>query len=213
MTVSSGDKWTLLEAERSGTLFDIEFGREYIDQLGLLNPYNLLPLICAWYARGSLLEEDANQLISQWWSPGGYAHHIDGWAAADWVDLFEYAGFVTDDPEVPLPQHPLTIWRGGVPGAARGVSWSTDRAVGEYFAMRSVWKAGRAELWQTTIAPQYVLGFFTSCDEAEVVIDPSGLGEIVTVATYTGEQDAHNAHEWMEVTVVEGPSGIAYTQR
>jgi hypothetical protein len=201
VTDSSRDKWTLWDAERSDNLLDLEFKREYIDQFGLLSHYNRLPLICEWYARGNLQEEDANQLLSQWWSHGGYAHHIGGWTHEDWVDMFEYAGFVTDNSEgIAMPQKPLAIWRGGVPGAARGLSWSTSRAVGEFFAKRNVWKVGRAELWQTTISPESVLGIFSGRNEAEVVINPTGLGEIVTVATYRGEQAEQKDHAWMEST-------------
>ena len=74
------------------------------------------------------------------------------------------------------------------------MSWSTERAVGEFFASRAVHREGAAgELWRSTIPADAVFGIFHERQEAEVILDPNRLGEIVTVATYAGEKSEEMA--------------------
>ena len=173
------DRWEALQ--------QVPFDPFLIGDMVLLSHYERLPLICTWYERGELDGTSLNQLLADSWSHGGYPYDI-GWDIADWVELFEDAGFVSDQPGTVPPTEPITVFRGGPPGSERGMSWTTDKALGEFFATRNVWREGAAELWQSTILPEYVYGLFFHRQESEVVLNPDMLGEIMTLATYTGEK-------------------------
>lgn len=54
----------LWEAERAGTLFDLEFEPDFIGQMGYLSHYNRLPLIVYWYQMGELNGQWLNQLLA-----------------------------------------------------------------------------------------------------------------------------------------------------
>lgn len=185
----------LWAAQQDDTLFELEFDPSYINAMGLLNHYHRLPLICEWYGRGDLSPDDLNRLLAENWTHGGYPYDM-GWKTSDFVEMFRYAEFVTDAPEIELPTDPITVWRGGAPGAVSGLSWSTERSVGEFFAKRNVWKVGRAELWTGSVPPSDVLGFFTGRNEAEIVSDPNRVVDVTTVVAFTGEP-AERVSDWV----------------
>lgn len=160
----------------------------------VLDHYERLPLILEWYASGALDPDDLNQLLAMWWTCDENPYAL-GWEACDWVELFESAGFVTDTPGVAVAHGPLTVWRGGAPGAQRGLSWTTDRAVGEWFAQRTALVAGAGELWRATVDQVSVLGMFNDRQETEVLLDPHGLGDIITIATYA-EERSEEVRSW-----------------
>lgn len=77
----------------------------------------------------------------------------------------------------------LRVFRGYDRRNARGWSWTTDQARAEWFARRWDTRDGsRARLATATIERGQVLAHFTGRGESEVVIDPSRLGRIRTVA-------------------------------
>lgn len=193
------DETTLWEAERADKLDGLEFHPDFIDQMGHLSHYNRLPLICSWYATGQLSSDHLAQLLSRWWTHGGYAHAI-GWDAEDWIEMFEYADqFLTDTPGQDPPSEPIEVWRGGAPGAALGMSWTTSQDVGEFFAKRNVWRTGHAELWRSIVSPEFVLGMFSGRNEHEILVNPAGLREVELIATFTGDKASAKDLEWMEL--------------
>lgn len=104
--------------------------------------------------------------------------------------LFRECGFVTDDPSWPRTwSAPVELWR-GVDGVCelsmRGVSWTTDRRVAEFFATRYA----PGNLYRTWHAgPGQALAWLVGRGESELVVDPVTLGDIERVS---GELDVHD---------------------
>ncbi len=121
-----------------------------------------LDMVLMWNAAGYLSEELFPELLGQAWTDVELPHQTN----KDWlVRGFKRAGFLSDT-DMPKPEHPLTIFRGG---NRTGLSWtmSLDKAV--WFAQR--WPDKYTELWQATIRPQGVLAVFHERGESEVVVN------------------------------------------
>jgi hypothetical protein len=132
--------------------------------------------IAIWYECGCLTPEQLNRLLAEWWTDGGYPQ---GLGIRRLVRMFKTAGFVSADDEghsLAPPTAPLTVYRGAEPGNERGLSWSRDRDIAAWFADRIVKVMKRpAGLWETTVPPRHVLGFFDDRNEQEVIVNPFGL--------------------------------------
>ncbi len=67
----------------------------------------------------------------------------------------------------------VRIYRGAHPKHARGMSWTTERAMAEWFAKRF----DRDDAVFTTVTPKTkIVAYFLGRGESEVVIDPRRLG-------------------------------------
>ena len=178
--IDGPDRWKQLLA--------LEFESALIDQMIQLSHYERLPLILEWYSRGDLSPDDLNRLLSDNWTHGGYAAD-QGWETSDWVELLEWAGFVTDTSGWKRPSEPLWIHRGARLGGERGMSWSTDWDTAAWFARRLHDHGTPAVLVSATIAPGFILAAFDDRNEHEVVIDPAGLDgvEIRTIDAASSE--------------------------
>jgi hypothetical protein len=115
----------------------------------------------------SLGRDDLALILREWWNM------MEGVRPRDAIDLFRRAGFVTDSRQH-LPKGTLTIYR-GVPMSRRrlGLSWTLNLETARFFAAR-----GRSEPGPTYAAEvdsADVLAYFTTRNEAEVIVDPTTL--------------------------------------
>lgn len=125
--VDGPDRWEALVA--------LDFDPAFVNQVDDLSRDERLPLIIHWYQSGEVTPEQLNRLLCACWTHGGYPHHQHV-SQDDMRDMLAHAGFITDTPGTLRPFEPLTVWRGGVAGAAIGFSWTTDRERAEWFAKR-----------------------------------------------------------------------------
>ena len=70
----------------------------------------------------------------------------------------------------------LTLWRGTGKSlaAGRGLSWTTDRKMAEWFAAREG-RASSSSVWQVKPPPDRMLAFLDGRGEDEVILDTRGL--------------------------------------
>lgn len=144
-------------------------------------------LLFEWWEEGILNLEELRALLLVVWSMAEYPTRQV--PEEEWLEVFEEVGFVSDIGR-PRPAAPLTIYRGaGDEMSARGMSWTTDLALAEWFARR---RGGH--VYMTTVEPDAVLalidGVRTGREEqgakTEVVVHPDRLGEITRQAGGAG---------------------------
>ena len=130
-------------------------------------------LLQDWYLAGRLTTDDLRSVICEVWSSAEYPQqHL---RLVDWVDMFRRAGFVSER-GAPAPTEPLTVYRGATWGRRRGMAWTTDEAMAEWFASR--WRGvtdGETYVFTVNVEPAAVLAFCDADDgrgESEVVVDP-----------------------------------------
>lgn len=84
------------------------------------------------------------------------------------ISMFRYAEF-----PVPLPDGPVTIWRGcsslGLKEARRGHSWTTNRDVACWFAIRFASANGRPLVLKRVVEKAQLVYFSNERDESEVI--------------------------------------------
>lgn len=72
----------------------------------------------------------------------------------------------------------ITLWRGtnDHSAAARGLSWTTDPAMAEWFAKRNTnLSKGQPVVWEVQPPPHRIRAFMQGRNEAEVILDAKGL--------------------------------------
>lgn len=150
--------------EKKKRVAEYEENGEYGHALWLYEKPWRLDIVLMWSAAGLLDDELYRELLAQAWTDTELPHQTNKDAV---VRAFQKAGFLTDG-NMPPPEQPLTIFRGG---NRTGLSWtmSLDKAV--WFANR--WKEAddQKELWQATIRPDGVLAVFWDRGESEVVVN------------------------------------------
>jgi hypothetical protein len=136
-------------------------------------------LLWHWFETGLMTSSDLAGAILHAWDHGPKAHssHL---GERRWVQLFTYAGFVAS-PSRQRPEGSFLIFR-GAPTATRGrgMSWTTDRGVADWFRDRWIDRGVRASTWQVNVPPSAVLAFDDERDEAEVIVDPDRLPPLST---------------------------------
>ena len=111
------------------------------------------------------------------WSAAEYPDAALGHAR--WRTLFRTAGFTRDGMPAELPDRPLELWRGSVPGRARDWSWSTDRAVAERYAGGG-FRRPVGRLYRVVAPLAALLAACDGRDEAEFVLDTGVSGVEIT---------------------------------
>lgn len=138
-----------------------------------------------WWEEGILDLDQLRALLPVVWSMAEYPERQ---APTElWVELFEVAGFISDTGQ-PRPAAPLTIYRGaGDEMSARGMSWTTDLALAEWFGCYR----RKGHVYVTTVEPDAVLALIDAVRtgreeqgaETEVVVHPDRFGEITRFGT------------------------------
>jgi hypothetical protein len=78
---------------------------------------------------------------------------------------------------VGLP-HLVPVWRGCERGRERGLSWTTDRAVAEGFALGRRCVNKYPTLVRAEIPKQHIFGVFVSRRESEIALDPRRVRKV-----------------------------------
>lgn len=138
---------------------------------------------------GPRLEPDAlRRLLRDWWNM------TEGVRPREAIGLFQRVGFVTDADE-PLPIGELTVYRGArTPRHRLGLSWTLEPERARFFAQR--FTAGTGVVYVAHVDAEAVLAYFTSRNEAEVIVDPITLRNIHRLAPTgapTGAQEGKPA--------------------
>jgi hypothetical protein len=121
---------------------------------------------------GTLEPEAVRDVLSEWWNM------TEGMPPRAALPLFLHAGYSTDTEEA-LPGGTLTIYRGvRAPRHRLGVCWTVDPDVATHFAARLVSPGRTGVVYEAEVESVDVLGYFTSRDEAEVIVDPATLKRI-----------------------------------
>jgi hypothetical protein len=130
-------------------------------------PYLLMD---AWES-GVLADADLAAHIGQAWS---MAEFPDRYGHDRWRELFHEAGFTLDGRPAQRPAAALELWRGSVPERRTDWSWTTERAVAEQYASGH-YRRPVGRLYRVLAPPSAMLAANTGRDEAEYVIDTTGL--------------------------------------
>jgi hypothetical protein len=127
------------------------------------------------YYFGDLIDDVVlSQVIGSVWSsaefPGSWLTRVD------WIDLFRHAGY-TEDGERTAPPSEITLYRGCPPSRTRGMSWTSDREVAQWFAERFRDRSERrnSAVYTTTVGGAQVLAKISGRNEFEYVIDTTSI--------------------------------------
>ena len=116
------------------------------------------------------------EVIGEVWSTAEYPQRA--LRLVDWLWLFGKAGYTHDGKPASRPTASVTLYRGAPPQYCRRMSWTSDRAVAERFALNGMRGRHRGFVYQTEAPPTALLCFNgenNGCDESEYVINPAGL--------------------------------------
>ncbi len=103
----------------------------------------------------------------------------------DWVSIFRQVGVLSDcehEPRCRLPAGTLQVYRGAIEEHVRHPSWSLSREVAEDFVERLTYRRrSDAQVWRAEVSHEFVLAYFCSQDQQEVVVDPAGLLNVTSL--------------------------------
>ena len=85
------------------------------------------------------------------------------------------------------------VWRGCERGRERGLSWTTDRAIAEGFAVGKRCANRYPTLARAEIPKQHIFGVFLSRQESEVALDPRRLRKLRKESLAAENADAMGA--------------------
>lgn len=102
-----------------------------------------------------------------------------GVSEAEWIGLFERAGFFAYPPvSTGPPGSPVTVYRGSTAERVARMSWTADRNMAVELGARHT-RYGRTWLYEATVRPDAVLAYLERRGEGwTVVINPAGLSQI-----------------------------------
>jgi hypothetical protein len=139
----------------------------------LAGNHELADLVFNSFWSGTLLPSDLPEAVADAWTmesaPEGRLH------TDEWLELFDAAGFVSDTPSTFAPTEPLRLYRGSSPARVTRMSWTSSPDVASAFAARHTAAGFAATVFQATVPPENVLGFFNSRSESEFVINTDGI--------------------------------------
>jgi hypothetical protein len=129
------------------------------------------------FQSGAIPSGDLPELIAFAWT------HDDspasGVSQAEWIEVFECAGFFTYPPvRTGRPASPVTVYRGSTAERAARMSWTADQNMAVELGARHT-RYGRTWLYEATVRPDAVLAYLERRGEGwTVVINPAGLSQI-----------------------------------
>lgn len=92
-----------------------------------------------------------------------------------WRALFTAAGYTDDGRRVPRPTQPLRLYRGSVADRRTDWSWTDSRHVARTYAVGGFGGRLPGAIWTALVEPERLLARNTDRDEAEYVVDTTGL--------------------------------------
>jgi hypothetical protein len=156
-------------AQKAGTVLGLKEFEDVLDTAGRIHGPALLM-----YARIFRVISDATitGTVGPVWCAAEYPQ--EALTIADWLDLFTVAGLTIDGRPAERPAKAIRLWRGSAPARRRRMSWTSDRAQAERFA---VGVRGRlpGKLYHTLAPPEAILCVNNGRGEAEYVINTRGL--------------------------------------
>lgn len=131
-----------------------------------------LDLACGWIAEAGAISDDLRgMLVNVWMDMESDDSDPDIVEMA--VAAFRRAGFITQDESLfasPDDCAAAVIYRGG--DNPKGMGWSTDVSVAEWFAAREARKGTRGKVWRARVEAAGALAYLSERNEYEIVCDP-----------------------------------------
>lgn len=129
------------------------------------------------FQSGAIPSGDLPELIAFAWTLDDSPTR--GVSEAEWIEVFERAGFFTYPPVgSECPSTPVTVYRGSTAERATRMSWTVDRNMAVQLGARHA-RYGRTWLYEATVRPDAVLAYLERRGEGwTVVVDPAGLSRI-----------------------------------
>ncbi len=136
------------------------------------------------YAAPALSEKDLGQMLSSAWILNEMPNQDPNISKGELVNLFHSVSpeYLMDEEEQQQYQEledPVTIYRGVTSYNAkniRALSWTLDRKTAEWFAHRF---GEEGTVYEAQIQKSHILAFFGGRNEAEVIVDPKHLEQIM----------------------------------
>ena len=149
---------------------------EFIDVLSHAGRAHGPTILLVAYRSHVITNETVTATIGPWaWSVPELPEDSLLVTRADWIELFDVAGFTIDGKPADRPDEPVELWRGSVPARRRRMSWTSDRVVAEKFASGEFGARPEGKLYTTTCPPESLLCINKGRNEAEHVINPKCL--------------------------------------
>jgi hypothetical protein len=167
----------------------LEDGKPWKEALWTIGSYGR----CEWVKRhiksGDVSQEEVYPLLPDLWR-GSDPDDTDPWWSMMWADAWEANGRVPILDGGPLPERSwLEVYRGQIGEAALGVSWSLDEKVARRFAMTGGGRFARAGgvVLKAEARRHSVFAYLTERGEQEVIVPPTALRHVETVARVVSE--------------------------
>lgn len=136
------------------------------------------------YAALYLSEENLGQLLSSAWILNETPNQDPNISKRELVSLFRSVSpeHLMDEEELRRYQElddPVTVYRGVTSynaGNVRALSWTLERKTAEWFAHRF---GEKGTVYEAQIPKKHILAFFNNRGEAEVVLDPKHLEQVL----------------------------------
>jgi len=132
-----------------------------------------------------LCPADLSQLLRDTWMNIEFVYSNPVFTKSEFAKLFRKCDpsvLMTQEEQDTLKQlsDPVTIYRGIRKGSkkVKGMSWTLDPAVAEWFSHRFSVDSAKGDVYQTTIAKSDVLAYFKARKEEEIVVDVGRLRNI-----------------------------------
>ena len=120
-----------------------------------------------WWSDGEVDRESLRSLLPGVWAGVEFPRRV--LSPARWLELFAAAGFLGER----QPPEPLTLYRGALPGYARGMAWTTSQKRAVWYADRWALTTGRKAFVYTVDAPHdAILATIPERKESDVIVDP-----------------------------------------
>ncbi len=159
---------------------------DYVGALRQLGSHDVASAIVKLDADWGLWDDDLRAVLREHWTRCDAHRHV----REEMLDLFRRAGYVSS-PERQFDK-PITVYRGNLGEDPRlGFSWTLSKAKARWFALyafgpRAAWlgldRADGGEriptVWQATVPPDAILGYFNDRREREVIVDPAKAGSV-----------------------------------
>lgn len=178
-----------------------------------------LLIILAWYRAHRLTADGLNAMLQYVWATGGMRPGAIPSAddRAGLVEMFQYAGFVTNNAGIPRPEAPLRLYRGCTEATLFGMSWTSNWNFAAYFADKVAIERKPGVLIELDIDPGHILGTIDlamgldDVDVTEYIVNPLTLGQAtadprITKASHPAVR--HGAHEMRELMDVQAQESI-----